>query len=257
MIRRQPLRTGATFLVALSALWAGGAVAHSGSGPRETVEQHFTAHRPGSPTGVRFSATYHARGDQKGRPPFMRRLVVHPPHGMRFRTGVPKRCTASDAELQLMGPEACPPGSQVGRGSVEGLFLFPGSDRVFHHFRHRTYVLNNRDEQILLVESEGFTVVRGRIRRDGTTVFEPPTCFPKAEGVDCADDYIVQLETTTVVKPYTRRAGGRLRSYITTPPRCPPRGYWLSTARFWWSDGSVDRVPTRQTCVPGAARRSR
>ena len=256
MMRRQTLRTGVPFLIALTAMWAGGAVAQPGSGPRETVDQHFTSHRPASPTGVRFSATFHAPRDPRGRPPFMRRLVVHPPRGLRFDTSVPKRCTATDAELALRGPAACPPASRVGRGSTEGLFLFPGSDQVFHHFRHRTYVLNNTREQILLVESEGFTVVRGRIRPDGTTVFEPPTCFPKAAGVDCADDYIVQLETTTVLRPYAKRSGGRVRSYVTTPPRCPARGYWLTTARFWWSDGSVDRVPTRQTCITRAARRS-
>lgn len=255
-MRGQIVRAVLPLLIAVLVLWAGGAVAQPGSGPHETVDQHFTAHRPSSPTGTRFSARYHAAGDERGRPPFLRRLVVHPPRGMRFDTGVPKRCTASDAELQVQGPAACPPASRVGRGSAEGLFLFPGSDEVFHHFRHRTYLLNNRNEQILLVESEGFTVVRGRIRRDGTTVFEPPTCFPAPPKGACADNYIVQLETTTIVKPYTKRSGGRLRSYATTPPRCPARGYWLTTARFGWSDGSGDRVATRQTCARGAARRS-
>jgi hypothetical protein len=36
-------------LAALSALWAAGAAAESGSGPRETVDQTFTTTHPSSP----------------------------------------------------------------------------------------------------------------------------------------------------------------------------------------------------------------
>jgi hypothetical protein len=180
----------------------------------------------------------------------MRRMVVHAPRGMRYDTSVPKRCTASDAELQLRGPDACPPGSRIGRGNTEGIFEVPFSQgSEFHRYRHRMYLLNNTNEQIVLVESEGFSVIRGRIRRDGAVVFTPTTCFPSPPGGKCADDYIVQLGSTSNVRPYTRRIGGRLRSYATTPPRCPARGHWRSIVRFWWSDGSVDTVPTDQPCT--------
>jgi hypothetical protein len=102
----------------------------------------------------------------------------------------------------------------------------------------------------VLVESEGFTVVRGRIRPDGSIAWQPPTCFPTIPAVQCIDDYIVQLQSTTVMPPYTKASGGRTRSYATTPRRCPARGYWQTTVRFWWSDGSVDKVATKQPCKP-------
>jgi hypothetical protein len=127
--------------------------------------------------------------------------------------------------------------------------MFPFSEEAeFHRFRHRMYVLNDANEQIVLVESEGFTVVRGRIRRDGAIVWAPTTCFPAPPGGECADDYIAQLGTTTNVRRYTRRIRGKVRGYATTPPRCPARGFWQTTVRLWWADGSVDTVRTKQPC---------
>ena len=236
-------------LCAASALWAAGATAQPGSGPRQTVNQRFTTTRPGSPTGVSYTASYHAAGDEQGRPPYMRRVVIHPPRGMRYDTSVPERCTASDAELQVMGPAACPAGSRLGDGTAEGLVLMPfADDVVLDHFTHPVHVLNNENEQIVLVESEGFTVVRGAIRPNGSIVWEPTTCFPTNPATDCVDDHIIQFGTSTVLPPYTRTVDGRVRSYATTPPNCPERGYWRTTARFRWSDGSADRVVTRQPC---------
>jgi hypothetical protein len=247
---RRRLRSRALILLfSAPALWGAVAAAEPGSGPRETVDQRFTTSLAGAPTGIRYDADYHAGGDPEGKPPYMRRMVVHPPRGLRYDTSVPGRCTAGDAELQLRGPEACPDASRIGRGNIEGVFEVPfGGDAEFHSFRHRMYVLNNTNEQVVLVESEGFTVIRGRIRDDGAIVWKPATCFPSPPGGACVDDYIVQLGTTTNLKPYTRRTGRRLRSYVTTPPRCPARGFWQTMVRFWWSDGSVDRVRTKQPC---------
>src|SRR5687768_8474384 len=99
---------------ALSGLWAAGAAAQPGTGPRETIDQRFTTTSPNSPTGLRYTASYHAPGDPKASPPALKRMVFYPPRGMRYDTSVPARCTASDAELQFMGPAACPPASQLG-----------------------------------------------------------------------------------------------------------------------------------------------
>jgi hypothetical protein len=236
-------------LCALSALLLAGAAAKPGSGPRETVDQRFTTKRPNSPTGFSFAAGYHAAGDEHGNPPVMRRMVVYPPRGLRYDTSVPDRCSASDIALQIMGPAACPAGSRLGGGTVEGLILMPFAHQfVFDHFKHKVYVLNNANEQIVLIESEGFTVVRGEIRPDGSIDWVLPACFPSPPVGECVDDYITQLKTSTTLAPYTRTSRGRLRSYATTPPKCPARGYWRTRVRFWWADGSLDRVVTRQPC---------
>jgi hypothetical protein len=244
-------------LWALSTLLPALAAAQPGSGPRESVDQRFTTTRPGSPTGVSYTGRYHAAGNPKADPPPMRRMVFYPPPGQRYDTSVPARCTASDVELELKGPDACPAGSRLGGGTVEGLFFVPFAHSIlFDHYHHTVDVMNGANEQIVLVKSEGFTVVRGRVRPDSSIEFTPTTCFPAPPTGKCADDYIVQLASSTVLTPYKRTVGGRTRSYATTPPKCPAAGYWRTTIKFWWADGSVDSVGTKQRCVSPRAPQS-
>jgi hypothetical protein len=234
---------------ALSALWAAGAAAEAGSGPRETVDQTFTTTHPNSPTGVDFSGRYHAAGDEDGNPPFTRRIVVTPPPGMRYDTGVPDRCSASDFELSMNGPAACPAGSRLGGGTTYGVFMAPlAHSIVLDRYTHTLDVMNNTNEQIILIKAEGYAVVRGQIRPDGSIEFNPPTCFPTPPTGQCVDDHVLQLGTSTSLPPYTRTSDGSVRSYATTPPTCPASGYWTTTVGLWWSDGSVDDVATTQPC---------
>jgi hypothetical protein len=241
-------------VVVILALCAAGAAAEPGTGPRESVDQGFTTRTPGSPTGLTFTGVYHAAGDPKGDPPFLRRIVVTAPPGMRYDTSAPERCTASDAQLQLLGPDACPAGSKIGTGTIEGIIYVPFAHGfVFDHFKHNLHVLNNADEQILLVESEGYTVVRGRLTPDGSLEFTPTACFPAPPTGQCADDYVVQLKSVTSIPAITRTSGGTVRSYAVTPPTCPASGSWQTTMRFWWSDGTADTTASSQPCARPAA----
>jgi hypothetical protein len=176
-------------------------------------------------------------------------MVIHPPPGMRYDTAVPDQCTASDGDLSFRGPAACPPGSRLGDGSTTGELQFPVANGfVLDRYWHRVYVLNGVNEQIVLVESEGFTVVRGKFRPDGAIDWDLPTCFPTLPGSDCIDEHLVQLTTSTMLPPYTESSDGRVRSYATTPPNCPDTGAWQTTVELTWSDGSVDDVVTTQPC---------
>jgi hypothetical protein len=226
----------------------GGASGQPASGPRERVDQAFTTSRPGTPTGLNFKSRFHAAGNRSGNPPYIRRVIVDLPGKMTYHTGVPPQCTASDAELEALGPDACPPGSQIGTGTTEGLIFEPfGHSFVFDHYKHDVIVMNGKHEQILLVKSEGYTVARGRVRPDGSLAFTPPACFPAPAG-DCVDDYVMTLKSTTDLPPYTRKVGGRLRSYTTTPARCPRRGYWRTKVRVAWTNGAHDAVTSRERC---------
>jgi hypothetical protein len=240
-------------VVGLSALSAPGAAAEPASGPHETVDQTFTATAPGTPTGLGYSGTYHAAGDPDGNPPFMRRMTFHPPSGMHFDTSAPERCTASDAELQLRGPDACPPGSRLGGGTADGIVFVPFTGGELDHYHHNVYVLNNTNEQILLVEAEGYSVTRGQVHPHGSVEFNAPTCFPTPPTGQCADDHVLQLGSSTTIPVYTRSVDGVDRSYATTPATCPASGRWESTIEFWWDDGSVDNVVTGQPCSPPGA----
>jgi hypothetical protein len=239
----------ANLLLALFALLAAAAAAEPASGPREAVNESFTSRTPNTATGMTYTGSYHAAGDPNGDPPYLRRMVFSPPRGMRFDTSVPDRCTATDIELEAMGPDACPAGSRLGEGTTDGLFWAPVTHAfLVDHFNHHLDILNNANEQIMLVHSEGYTVVRGRMQPDGSTIFDSTTCFPASPTGQCPDDYILQLKSATSILPYTKTEGGRTRNYATTPRTCPLRGYWATTISFWWADGATDKVVSRQPC---------
>ena len=234
--------------LATVAACAASATARPVRGPHQVVDSRLTTTRPNAPTGTIYSGTYHAAGNAKAYPPYMRRMVAYPPRGYRYDTTVPARCTASDIELEALGPGACPAASRVGGGSTDGLWL--------GRFRStlKVDIFNNANEQIFLVSgSPGLaTVARGRIYRDGSIEFASPTCFPSIRPPGCPVDNALQLGTSVTIPAYTRRSGGKLRSYITTASRCPATGYWRTPIRFWWADGSVDTVVAPQRCRPSA-----
>jgi hypothetical protein len=234
-------------VVALGIAWAlvaGTAAADPGSGKYGTVDQTFTTTTPGSPTGLGFDAVYHAADDPNGDPPFMEKMTFYPPAGMRYDTSIPEACTASDFELSMQGPAACPEGSQIGDGTTKGVFFYPfAHDYELDRYTHNIYVMNNVNEQIILVEAEGYAVVRGRFQPDGSLEFASPTCFPTPP-TGCVDDHILQTATTSTLPELTTASG----SYATTPPTCPEAGHWSTLVRFWWKTGEVETLETTQPC---------
>jgi hypothetical protein len=234
---------GAMGVLALACAPTAGA--QPGSGPREDIDESFTATQPGAPTGLAFNGSYHAADNPQGNPPYMRRMEFVPPAGMGFDPTVPDQCTATDIQLEAQGPKACPAGSVIGSGTADGIFFEPVAHAfVIDRFHHTVDIVNGPGQQIMLVHSEGYTVVRGRMQPDGTTDFATPTCFPAPPAGGCADDYILQLGSSVAIPAYTRGA----HSYATTPPTCPATGAWETTVRFWWADGTADDVVSRQPC---------
>jgi hypothetical protein len=235
-----------SLLVAASAAWPALAAAAPVSGPHETVDSQFTTTQPGAPAGFHYTGRYHAAGDPKADPPYMRKMVSYSPPGMRFDTSVPDRCTASDLQLALQGAAACPPLSRLGGGTADGRFMGFSSNLAVDF-------LNNADQQIILTHTPGLTTVsRGTIHRDGSVEFASPTCFPSSDPPGCPVDDALQLGSEISVPPFTRSIGGATRSYLTTAPTCPASGHWDTPIRFWWADGSVDTVVTQQPCTARA-----
>jgi len=219
--------------------WPAAAAAEPVSFPHGTIDQEFTVAQPGAATGSSFTGSYHAADDPNGDPPYMRRMTFYPPAGTRYDTTVPKRCRASDEELELGGPAACPEGSRLGGGTATGKFM--GSVNTLP-----VDVFNNTGEVIMVISSPGvFTVSRGKLGADGTTEFSSPTCYPSVSVAGCPVDNALQLGSTVTMPAYVRDG----RSYLTAPPECPASGYWDSTVRFWWADGTEDTVPMQQACA--------
>jgi hypothetical protein len=221
--------------VLVQLLLASTAAAAPVSGPHETIDSKYTTTQPGASTGFHYTGHYHAAGDPSGDPPYMRKMISYAPPGMRFDTSAVERCTASDLELAVRGPAACPPGSRLGGGTADGDFLGFRSTLTADLF-------NNTDEQILVARTPQFaTVSRGAIHPDGSVEYASPTCFPALNPPGCPADDALQLGSDMSVAP----RGG----YMTTPPTCPASGRWETPIRFWWSDGSVDTVVTEQSCA--------
>jgi hypothetical protein len=225
--------------------WPAWAVAEPVSGPHQTIDNRYTTTQPNAPTGFRFTGTYHAANDPGGDPPYMRSMTFHPPTGFRYDTSVPERCTASDLELQLRGPSACPEGSRLGGGTARGKFM--GQETTLD-----VEVFNNQGEQVMLIRTPFVvTVSRGRFQDDGSVRYASPTCYPAL--VTCPTDNALQLGSSVSSPPYTRDG----RSYATTPPKCPKSGHWPVPVDFAWADGSGETVVTKQPCTRPAKKKTK
>ena len=246
-MRARLMRAGAapTLLLGMAVLLPPPAAAVPADFAHGTIDQTLTTTRPNAPTGLHFVGTYHAAGDRDAPPPYMRKMTFS--GGPRRDTSVPERCTASDVELAASGAAACPDGSRLGGGTTDGLFMgFPTTVELD--------VFNNTGEQIMVVRSPGVaTVSRGRIHPDGSIEFASPTCFPSHAG--CPVDNSLQLRSEVTLPPYTTSRGGKVRSYLTTPAKCPKSRHWKTTVRLWWSDGSDDTAVIRHPCKRPKAKR--
>jgi hypothetical protein len=232
----------AGLLVGAAMAWPACASATPVSGPHETVDSQFTTTQPNAPTGFHYTGTYHAAGDPSADPPYMQKMVTYP-SGVRFDTGAPPQCKASDLELATRGTAACPAGSVLGGGTSTTSF-FGNKSTLQVDF------INNANQQIILGHSPFLaTVARGTIFPDGSVEFASPTCYPSLNPPGCPADDALQLGSDISVKPYTRTVNGVVRSYETTPAGCPASGHWSIPIRFWWKDGTTDTVTAEPPCA--------
>ena len=208
---------------------------------RGTVDDRFTTTVPAAATGFAYDGVYHAAGDAKGAPPYLRKMTFYTPRGQRYDTTAAPRCTATDAELAIRGAAACPAGSRLGGGKVVGRFMDRFDNTLDADF------FNAPGEQIILAHSPVFaSVSRGKIAADQAVTYQAPTCFPWFVEAPCPVDNALQIATHMKVPPHKNGA----RAYMWTPPRCPRSGHWTTGIRFWWKDGTTDLVRTRQPCAP-------
>jgi hypothetical protein len=213
------------------------------SGPRETVDVATSTPHPNASAGLTYAATYHAAGDPNGDPPALRHLLIQLPPGTRIDSSVPARCTASDAEIMLVGDAACPGAARVGRGQATVQQIATGMVSTF------PTVLYNADHDLLeLVEAAGGRVLGiAHTYQHGTTLDGPvPTCMTGGDPPDgCPFDEMRLLANHLTVDPVTIDG----RNYGTTPRTCPPAGYWTTRVTLSYADGSVDAVAPRTPCT--------
>jgi hypothetical protein len=211
------------------------------SGSRQTASLLFTAQEPGSATGLVLRIDYRDPDHPRAKPPAVRRVVTELAPGARYDTAVPDLCTASNAQLMLFGAPACPEGSLVGEGVVTVDSGVPGPARFV---AADVDFLNNVDEQIFVNTVQGTparTVLRANLDGGRNSVNAPflPGTPPDGGAID-----------TVTVRDFriVRELDGERHAYITTPPRCPDRGFWGNRASFTYYDGVTQTVTSHSPC---------
>jgi hypothetical protein len=213
-----------------------------GEGSRQTARYTLTQTQPGKSSAERFAVDYVNPADPAAKPPAVKRVVTVLPLKARYDTSAPGRCTATDAELMLQGAAACPPVSRLGGGEVIVDTGVPGPERFVEA---DVEFFNNTGEFIYLNTVRGSgarTVIRAEIRRrKRITVVDPPLPGTPPDGgaIDTVDVNIAAV---------SRLRDGQRRNYVTTPPHCPKREYWITAVRFVYGDGAGQTVKRRIPC---------
>src|SRR5205823_539736 len=108
----------ATTAAAVAAASVGGSPAAEAAAPRQAGTIVYTSTAPRTATGLAASFEFQNPENPSLKPHAVATLVMHGPAGATIDTTVPAQCHASDAELMIEGPVACPPDSKVVSGLV-------------------------------------------------------------------------------------------------------------------------------------------
>jgi hypothetical protein len=234
------MRTGA--ILAVVAVTAAAAAPSAQAGARADYKQMFTTPNPGTATGTDTQILYKNPSDPNAKPIPVRREGFTFPAGTTYDESVVPDCTASDAEIMLLGKSACPSDSWMGGGLGDTTMTgFPGAGET-------AIDVDGWDDAGVLVlfgrdHSSGIGFVT-RARREGqvVTVDVPrtPGGPPDGEGA-----------LRRVHNVFAARSLGE-RTYIRTPATCPRSGAWTFRAEFTFADGAVEHDVYRMPCTARA-----
>ncbi|MFL5887134.1 MAG: hypothetical protein ACJ77M_18850 [Thermoleophilaceae bacterium] len=199
----------------------------------------LTTRSPASPTGNAVHVFLRRADDPNAKPPALRSAMIHLPDGLRFDTTAVPQCTASDAEIQLLGTNACPSDSELTVGSFSAITGFgPPIDPL----KGDDHVFNGRNEFIEIITAPGTPIspVVDHLTISGSTLTAHPPAAPG--GPPDGQGAVRSLD----FKVPARTAGSK--SLITTPPECPTSKLWTTTATFGFADGSTSTVASTTQC---------
>jgi hypothetical protein len=205
---------------------------------RLVAELKLTSHRPNQPTGATLHLVWPK--DENGKPKTQKVGVFRPPAGTRINEAAIPACTATDAELRAQGGAACPDGSALGPGRVTfvsgiGSPLDPVTlDNDWYHAPGQLIGLFHPPGSSMPIIAVNRVDIQGSafVARPALPPGYPPgsKTAPKQ-----SDQEIYGMSTT----------GG---AFLTTPPRCPRSGRWVSHAKMIFEDGSVERATSVTRC---------
>ena len=227
---------------------AAGQASANGEAPRATYTDVFTTKAPGASTGRTYAIDYFDPENPEGKPHAFSHLHLELAPGARFDTSAIPYCEASDAELIAEGASACPPESKVGTDETVVDTGFPGPGRFF---TTDFVFFNNENELVLLatVRENGVrVVVRGEIGENTLDIENPMVPGTPPEGGAAKSQRGQFLPGSTL-------RDGIQANYLTTPPTCPKRGYWVNRIVYTWRDGVEQTVESKSPCKRPADKR--
>ena len=233
--------SGGAVLAAIGALGLAGEARAQSEPPRQTYSERFTTDVPGASSGRTYSIDYFRPGDPDAKPHAFAHLRVELAEGARFDTGAIPQCRATDAELMAAGANACPPESRVGSDETVVDTGVPGPGR---YFTTDFAFFNNAGELVLLATAREYgarVVVRGKIGERTLDIENPMIPGTPPDGAAARSQ-------RGVFEPRSSVRDGRQANYITTPPACPPSGYWVNRIHYTYRDGVEQTVASRSPC---------
>jgi hypothetical protein len=214
----------------------------AGATPRQTGSLTFTTTQPGAPTGTALHFDFQNPDDPNMKPYAVAQMIMHAPPGTVTDTTVPPQCHATDAEIYIEGPAACPPDTKLGGGYAitdNG----PGGDPSSRYSPTTLTHFNNQDEVIGIGVNDQIPAIKtiDRVKIEGRT---STANFPLFPGVPPPEPYTPVKTLDIQFPPYTR--GGQ--AYMRTPRACPVAGYWTTTTDFVYRDGTTQSVESHSPC---------
>jgi len=210
------------------------------AGPARIVyHDSFTTTRRGRSTGRVYSVVLSDPDDPNGKPPAVSHIHTELPPGARYDTGAVPACTASDAELMLVGASACPARSRVGKNDYVVDTGAPGSNRYSH--ADMTYL--NEHGGIIILARERATgarlVVHAKVHGRNADIDVPMLPGTPPDGGVAKSEHAAVFESTG--------PGGR--GFVTTPSSCPASGVWRFRFVYTFRDGRKQAVTSDQKCT--------
>ena len=234
-----------TFVALTGCSWALGhpaARVEAQGDSRQSAAVQFSEHQPSASGALSIDIDYVNPDDPGGKPPAVRNIVVQLADGARVDTSVPPRCTASDAQLMVQGPGACPADSQVGGGFVRIDTGLPGDSRFLEE---DLTLLNAANQVIFLFRDRGSGArLSSRATVEGGTLTTSAPPLPGAPPDGGAVDIVIERLNAI---PGNSPGHG----YVVTPAKCPSSGAWTNSIRFTYADGVSQTVQTTSPCLPG------
>ena len=221
---RKALAGGLGF-ASIIAVLAVASVALGGHDRQQLDRFDFTTEKPNKATGLKFKIDYGEPESDRA----LERMVATFEKGTEYDDSAPRRCKASDAELEAEGADACPARSIIGDGVVRArAFAMDGTADVT--------LLNSRAEVILLSEVRELPGVRFADRA-------PVDEARRKIIVETPDEFSLRRIRLNVARI---TEGGD--EYLKTPDKCPDSGRWINKLKLEYRDGFEDKEREKSPC---------